>query len=123
MARASERRPVYFAGEEDGVLSMTMRFIDGTDLRQLIDAQGGVPPTRAAHIVAHVGAALDAGHGVGLVDRDVKPGNVLLNRADHAYLTDFGYAPPSSLPRCYTERWPLIRTSGSPMLRRCAQRC
>jgi predicted Ser/Thr protein kinase len=82
--------PVYYAGEREGVLYIVMRYIDGPDLRALVRAQGRLEPERAAHIVAQVGAALDAAHAHGLVHRDVKPANVLLGNDDHTYLTDFG---------------------------------
>jgi serine/threonine-protein kinase len=78
--------PVFAAGEEDGTLYLAMRFVEGSDLRSL----GALEPARAAHIVAQVGAALDAAHARRLVHRDVKPGNVLVGGGDHAYLTDFG---------------------------------
>jgi serine/threonine protein kinase len=87
--------PILDAGEERGVLYLSMRLVDGTDLRQVIGAQGGVEPLRAARIVGRVGAALDAAHARGLVHRDVKPANVLLARADHVYLSDFGLAKPA----------------------------
>src|SRR4051812_49863267 len=82
--------PIFRAGEEQDVLYISMRFVDGQDLRELIRRTGRVEPRRAARIVAQVGAALDAAHERGLVHRDVKPANVLLTQADHAYLTDFG---------------------------------
>ena len=82
--------PVYYAGEREGVLFIVMRYIDGPDLRALVRVGGQLDPERAAHVVAQVGAALDAAHGHGLVHRDVKPANVLLGQDDHAYLTDFG---------------------------------
>lgn len=82
--------PIFSAGEEEGVLYIVMRYVDGPDLRSLIREHGPLAPERAAHIVAQVAAALDAAHARGLVHRDVKPANVLLNRTDHAYLTDFG---------------------------------
>jgi hypothetical protein len=85
--------PVHEAGETDGELYITMRFVDGTDLRALIAQVGRLDHRRAANLVAQVGAALDAAHARGLVHRDVKPGNVLvapMPDGDHGYLTDFG---------------------------------
>jgi hypothetical protein len=84
--------PVYEAREADGALFLAMRYVDGPDLRRLVEDEGPLGPERAAGIVAQVGSALDAAHKEGLVHRDVKPGNVLLTAGDpeHAYLTDFG---------------------------------
>ncbi len=82
--------PVYYAGDEDGVLFIVMRYVDGPDLRALVRAEGRLDSDRAAHVVSQVGGALDAAHAHGLVHRDVKPANVLLGAEDHAYLTDFG---------------------------------
>jgi pSer/pThr/pTyr-binding forkhead associated (FHA) protein/predicted Ser/Thr protein kinase len=84
--------PIFDAGDEDGVLFIMMRLVEGTDLRELIAADGKVEPLRAARIVRQVGAALDAAHARGMLHRDVKPSNVLLARADHVYLSDFGLA-------------------------------
>ncbi|HEV7494708.1 protein kinase domain-containing protein [Baekduia sp.] len=81
--------PVYSAGEDDGRLFLAMRFVDGEDLRSLVQREGPLEPARAASIIAQIGNALDAAHARGLVHRDIKPANVLLDR-DHAYLTDFG---------------------------------
>jgi streptogramin lyase/predicted Ser/Thr protein kinase len=81
--------PVYAAGEDDGRLYLVMRFVDGEDLRSLVQREGPLEPARAASIIAQIGSALDAAHARGLVHRDIKPANVLLDR-DHAYLTDFG---------------------------------
>ena len=81
--------PVYTAGEEDGHLYVTMRYVDGIDLAHLIDRDGRVPPGRAVDVIAQVAHALDAAHAFGVVHRDVKPANVLLD-GDHALLTDFG---------------------------------
>ena len=78
--------PVFKAGEEDGLLYLAMRFVDGADLRSL----SPLDPMRAAHDRAQIGAALDAAHARRLVHRDVKPANVLIAPGDHAYLTDFG---------------------------------
>src|SRR3954454_10388855 len=83
--------PIYEAGEADGQLFISMRFVDGTDLHTEIERSGGgLEPARAARIVEQVGFALDAAHARGLVHRDVKPANVLIGAGDHAYLTDFG---------------------------------
>src|SRR3954447_3399311 len=82
--------PIYWAGEEQDVLYISMRWVDGQDLRDLIRAAGAVEPRRAAHIISQVAAGLDAAHERGLVHRDVKPANILLTAEDHAYLTDFG---------------------------------
>jgi serine/threonine-protein kinase len=84
--------PIFDAGEEQGVLFITMRLVEGTDMRAVIAAEGRIEPLRAARIVRQVGAALDAAHARGMLHRDVKPSNVLLGREDHAYLTDFGLA-------------------------------
>ena len=84
---------VRHAGEEDGVLFVTMDYIEGSDLRALISAQRRIEPDRAAAIIGQVAQALDAAHERGLVHRDVKPGNVLIEGRDgeeHVYLTDFG---------------------------------
>ncbi len=94
---ASIRHPhvitVFHAGEEDGNLYITMEFIEGTDLRAMIKEGGPLPAEAAARIVSQVASGLDAAHARGLVHRDVKPGNVLVNKENgqpHAYLTDFG---------------------------------
>jgi pSer/pThr/pTyr-binding forkhead associated (FHA) protein len=84
--------PIFDAGEEDGVLFITMRLVEGTDLRAVIAAEGRIPPLRAARIIRQVASALDAAHARGMVHRDVKPANVLLAQEDHVYLSDFGLA-------------------------------
>jgi serine/threonine protein kinase len=82
--------PIYQAGEHDGVLYLAMRFVRGEDLRRRLQREGLLEPGVAAGLVGQVGSALDAAHEAGLVHRDVKPANVLLDAHDHAYLTDFG---------------------------------
>jgi serine/threonine protein kinase len=88
--------PVYEAGEADGVLFIAMRFVAGGDLRGLVGRDGGLPPGRAAALFSPVASALDAAHAMGLVHRDVKPANVLVDagpgRPEHVYLSDFGLA-------------------------------
>jgi len=88
--------PVYAAGQADGLLYIAMRFVDGADLHALIRRDGPLPPRRAAAFVSGMASALDAAHAVGVVHRDVKPANVLVDarpgRPEHGYLTDFGVA-------------------------------
>ena len=82
--------PVYGAGEVDGRLYLAMRYVEGTDLGTLLVRESRLSPERAALICAQIADALGAAHERGLIHRDVKPGNILLDARDHAYLTDFG---------------------------------
>jgi len=96
---------IYEAGETDGQLFMSMRYVEGMDLRSLLAAQGPLAPEHAARIVAQVGAGLDAAHANGLVHRDVKPANVLIEQvgpADRAYLSDFGLTKKATLTSAIT---------------------
>jgi serine/threonine protein kinase len=89
--------PVYDADEANGELYIAMRYVAGTDLGSLIAKEGPLEPARAAQIVSQVGAALDAAHARGLVHRDVKPANILIESpgpGEIAYLTDFGLLKP-----------------------------
>jgi len=92
--------PVYEAGElPDGMLFLALRFVDGPDLRSLLRDKGPLDLSDAMAILTQVGNALDAAHDRGLVHRDVKPANVLLERHGHgwhAFLADFGLAKPNA---------------------------
>jgi serine/threonine-protein kinase len=87
--------PVYEAGEAGQVLFIAMRFVQGGDVRSLLRREGPLPPERVASIVSPVASALDAAHAVGLVHRDVKPANILLDADGTAFITDFGLAKDS----------------------------
>ena len=82
--------PIYDAGDVDGRVYLAMRLVDGIDLGSLLRSEGALEPARAIAICAQVAAALDAAHARGLVHRDVKPSNVLLDGSEHVYLADFG---------------------------------
>ena len=73
-----------------------MRYIDGADLRELLARDGPLDPEQALDLLAQVGEALDEAHARGLVHRDVKPANILVDRDGAAYLGDFGLAKHAS---------------------------
>ena len=85
--------PVYEAGAAGGRLFIAMRYVDGTDLGELLRREGALDVSRALALVGQLAAALDAAHSLGLVHRDVKPSNALVAQqgdAEHVYLSDFG---------------------------------
>jgi serine/threonine protein kinase len=86
--------PVFAAGEADGILFIAMRYVAGGDAQSLLNREGPLPSDRVADIISPVASALDAAHRAGLVHRDVKPSNILMDvlpgRRDHVYLSDFG---------------------------------
>jgi serine/threonine protein kinase len=87
--------PIYDMGSSDGLLYIAMRYVSGTDLRQMIKKRGRLLPGNALFLLGQAARALDAAHHRGLVHRDVKPGNLLIERGDeadpdHVYLADFG---------------------------------
>jgi ABC-type transport system substrate-binding protein len=87
--------PTLASGEQDGTLYLAMALVEGSDLRKLLRNEGRFDPERAIDLIAQVASALDAAHAAGLVHRDVKPANILVERTDDgekAYVCDFGLA-------------------------------
>ena len=106
--------PVYEADEANGTLYVAMRYVRGGDARSLLSRVGPLPFGHAWRIIAQIASALDAAHAHGLVHRDVRPGNILLDASDTAdggtpaggdasstaYLSDFGMSqgfPPGQV--------------------------
>jgi serine/threonine protein kinase len=87
--------PIYDVGLSDGLLFIAMRRVSGTDLRRMIAERGRLEPHTATFLLGQAAEALDAAHRMGLVHRNVKPENLLIQRDDdagseHVYLADFG---------------------------------
>ena len=83
--------PVYDYGKADGITYIAMRYVEAGTLKQRI-AQGPLPPDEVNRIIGQIGTALDYAHRMGVIHRDVKPANVLVDAQDDCYLTDFGLA-------------------------------
>ncbi|MFD3505832.1 protein kinase [Nocardia sp. NPDC058666] len=91
--------PVHDWGEVDGVLYIDMRLVKGVDLKERLLQYGRLTPVEAVQVVEQIAFALDAAHEVGLIHRDVKPGNILLTGNLFAYLVDFGIAHTATDPQ------------------------
>jgi hypothetical protein len=96
--------PIYEAGRDGDRVFIAMRYIAGGDLRARLRGEGPLAPSQSLALLAQIASALDAAHARGLVHRDVKPSNILIDdqgHRDHAYLADFGLTvgPDDGVPR------------------------
>ncbi|MGC9025843.1 MAG: protein kinase domain-containing protein, partial [Chloroflexia bacterium] len=83
---------IFDVGQESGWFFFVMEYLEGRSLKEVLYQQGALPPAEALAILSQVADALDYAHQRGLVHRDVKPGNVVVDPRGRATLTDFGIA-------------------------------
>lgn len=107
--------PIYDTGLHEESLYIVMRYVGGGDLKTLLANSGSLEPEQAVAVLTPVARALDAAHAQGLVHRDVKPANVLLQRSpsgdiDHVYLSDFGITKHVSSVSGLTKTGALVGT-------------
>jgi serine/threonine-protein kinase len=105
--------PVYAAGEAAGSLYIAMRYVGGGDLRTLLEANGALNLEQATSIIAAMADALDAAHAQGMIHRDVKPANILIddrNGQQHYYLGDFGITKIVSSGQSMTSTGQIVGT-------------
>jgi serine/threonine-protein kinase len=83
---------IHDMGDVNGVKFITMAFVEGSDLSALIEETGGLPFERALKFTKQLCGALEAAHNEGVVHRDLKPQNILIDQADNVHVSDFGLA-------------------------------
>src|SRR5919197_1357883 len=88
---------IYDVGEHNGRPYIVMEYLGGGSLDDILRRQGAQPPERTFRWLEQAGAALDAAHREGVVHRDVKPANLMLDRAGNVHVADFGIASAAGL--------------------------
>ena len=84
--------PVYDLGEDQGRFFLVMKYISGGSLKNVLVKGGKLPFQRAAEIIQQIGSAINFAHEQDLIHRDIKPGNILFDSQENAYITDLGFA-------------------------------
>lgn len=95
---------------QDEFAYLAMRYMRGGALSDLLKREGALAPARAIRLCGQVALALDHAHSRGVIHRDIKPGNILLDEEGNAYLTDFGLAKLTELSLGWTETGTLVGT-------------
>ncbi|HXN22204.1 MAG TPA: tetratricopeptide repeat protein [Candidatus Dormibacteraeota bacterium] len=83
---------IHDLGEFAGVKFISMAYVEGGDLHQILKQEGRLPPQRAVRLMEQLCEALAAAHDANVMHRDLKPQNVLIDRKDRVYVSDFGLA-------------------------------
>ncbi|HYM07727.1 MAG TPA: protein kinase [Terriglobales bacterium] len=89
---------IFDLGQAKGLKFITMEFVEGRDLRAVLRERGKIPADETVQIIAQVCRALEAAHTAGVVHRDLKPQNIMLDRKDRVYVMDFGIAHSLETP-------------------------
>jgi len=89
---------IFDLGQADGFKFITMEYLEGQDLRAVIREKGKLTPEEAARVIVQICRALEAAHGEGVIHRDLKPQNIMLDANGRAYVMDFGIARSAYLP-------------------------
>jgi len=89
---------IFDLGQADGIKFITMEYVEGQDLRSLLLERGKLAPDQAARIMLQICRALEAAHSEGVIHRDLKPQNIMLDEGGRVYVMDFGIARSAYLP-------------------------
>jgi tetratricopeptide (TPR) repeat protein/predicted Ser/Thr protein kinase len=100
---------IFDLGQAEGIKFITMEYIEGQDLQSLLKQKKKIEPADAAKIIAQVCRALEVAHAEGVIHRDLKPQNIMLDKTGRVYVMDFGIAR-STLTSSMTQTGALIGT-------------
>ena len=111
LSNAPHTVTIFDVGEHEGRPYIVMEHLGGGSLADRLEREGTPPLSRSLEWLAQAAAALDAAHAAGIVHRDVKPGNLLLDDADRVKVADFGVASAADLGS-FTEAGTVVGTAG-----------